>query len=136
MSITEAVYLVLCAAALGRGGETYIFDMGDPVNIYELARTVSLFSGFAPEEELPIQFTGLKKGEKVHEELWESWERRQPTAHPQIFALAGSDPLSVDMLSVVRELQCLVESHDQDGLLQLIGEIVPEFAVEQTALSA
>src|SRR3990172_11672006 len=85
MSITEAVYLVLCAATLGRGGETYILDMGDPVNIYELARAVSLLSGFAPEEELPIQFTGLKKGEKVHEELWESCEQPKPTAHPQIF---------------------------------------------------
>jgi len=136
MSITEAVYLVLCAATLGRGGETYILDMGDPVNIYELARAVSLLSGFAPDEELPIQFTGLKKGEKVHEELWESWEQPKPTAHPQIFALAGTDPLPIDMLSVVGELRNLVEVHDREGLLTYIGELVPGFAVERMPLSA
>ncbi len=77
MSISEAVNLILCAATMGSGGETFIFNMGDPVNIYELARTLTLFAGVIPGEELPIQFTGLKDGEKINEELWEDWETPQ-----------------------------------------------------------
>jgi FlaA1/EpsC-like NDP-sugar epimerase len=69
MSVREAVFLIFQAAALGQGGETFIFDMGEPVNIYELAKTVSLFSGYAPGEDLPIHIMGLREGEKMHEEL-------------------------------------------------------------------
>src|SRR6185369_12055090 len=116
--------------------ETFILDMGDPVNIYELARTVSLFSGFAPEEELPIQFTGLKQGEKFHEELWESWEQPRPTGHPQIFALSGSDPLDLDAIAMVEELKRLAQVNDRNGVLAYVGELVPEFGAEQLPLSA
>jgi FlaA1/EpsC-like NDP-sugar epimerase len=133
MSISEAVCLILSAARIGRGGETFIFDMGDPINIYELACTLSLYSGLAPEEELPIQFTGLRTGEKVNEELWESWECPQPTEHPRIFGLAGVDPLPIDILSVVERLEQLVETHDHAGLEEYIAELMPEFAADRAA---
>ena len=66
MSVPEAVHLILRAAALGKGGETFVFDMGEPLNIYELARTMMLFAGLKPEEDIPIEFIGLKEGEKDH----------------------------------------------------------------------
>jgi FlaA1/EpsC-like NDP-sugar epimerase len=133
MSITEAAYLTMCAARLGRGGETFILDMGDPINIYELARTLSLFSGLAPEEELPIEFIGLREGEKIHEELWETWEKPRPTGHPQIFALEGSDPFPIHICSAIDKLAELVDAHDHDGVLALIDELAPEFAAERTS---
>ncbi len=128
MSIPEAVYLVLCAAARGKDGETYIFDMGDPINIYQLARTMSLFSGYAPEEELPIQFIGLRDGEKFHEELWESWERPQPTENPLLFVLKGKNPAPIEILKAVQDFENYLTRRDYEGLIEYIDELVPSFA--------
>ena len=135
MSIAEAVNLILCAASLGRGGETFIFDMGNPVNIYELARTLTLFAGVVPGEELPIHFTGLRDGEKVSEELWEDWELPQATSNPQIFQLKGSSPHPVDIFAVVETFRELIARHDQTGLLEYIDEIVPDFPLQRAVIS-
>jgi FlaA1/EpsC-like NDP-sugar epimerase len=135
MSIPEAVSLILSAASIGRGGETFIFDMGTPVNIYELARALTLFAGVVPGEDLPIQFTGLKEGEKVNEELWEDWESPQPTDNPQVFRLTGSSPLGLDILPAVQRLQYLLGTHDQIGLLEYLDEIVPSFAMQRAGIS-
>jgi FlaA1/EpsC-like NDP-sugar epimerase len=135
MSISEAVNLILCAATMGRGGETFIFNMGNPVNIYELARTLTLFAGVVPGEELPIQFTGLKDGEKISEELWEGWEEPQATENPQMFRLKGSNPLSIDIFAAVRRFQELLAAHDQGGLLNYIDELVPTFPLQRAGLS-
>jgi FlaA1/EpsC-like NDP-sugar epimerase len=136
MSIPEAVSLILCAASLGRGGETFIFNMGTPVNIYELARALTLFAGVVPGEDLPIQFTGLKDGEKISEELWEDWELPQPTENPQVSRLTGSNPLSLDIVSAVQRLQELLGRRDQAGLLRYLDEIVPSFAAQRSGISA
>jgi FlaA1/EpsC-like NDP-sugar epimerase len=135
MSIPEAVSLILCAASIGTGGETFIFDMGTPVNIYELARALTLFAGVVPGEDLPIQFTGLKEGEKVSEELWEDWESPQPTENPQVFRLTGSSPWGLDILPAVQHLQYLLGAHDQVGLLEYLDEIVPSFAMQRSGIS-
>ena len=135
MSISEAVSLILCAASMGKGGETFIFNMGTPVNIYELARALTLFAGVVPGEELPIQFTGLKEGEKINEELWEDWEIPQPTENPQMYRLIGSDPLAIDILPSVRRLQEYLTAHDQAGLREYLGELVPTFASQRSGLS-
>ena len=134
MSISEAVYLVLCAASLGHGGETFIFDMGKPINIYELARTVSLFSGLAPEEEMPIEFVGLRDGEKVHEELWELWEQPQPTQHTQILALVGAAPRSRDINMIVSKLGELLNAHDHEGLVEYLKELAPNMTLQLTPM--
>jgi len=135
MSIPEAVFLILCAASLGKGGETFIFDMGEPVNIYELARTLMLFAGVMPGEELPIHFTGLKDGEKVAEELWDGWEVPESTDNSRIFKLAGSNPLSIDIFSAVGRFHEFIAAHDHAGLVQYIAELVPGFAQQRTSLS-
>src|SRR5260370_40820716 len=88
MTIAEAVCLILHAAAQGQGGETFVFDMGKPLNIYEIARAFSLFSGLTPGKDLLFEFIGLKEGEKIAEELWESVETLKPTEHKRIFPLS------------------------------------------------
>src|SRR5882724_3391815 len=128
MSIPEAVYLILCAAARGKGGETYIFDMGEPVNIYQLARTMSLFSGYIPEEELSIEFIGLRDGEKIHEELWESWEHPQATENPFLFVLKGQDPTPIEVMKALEEFEASLSDRNYDRLIALIDNLVPGFA--------
>jgi FlaA1/EpsC-like NDP-sugar epimerase len=135
MSIPEAVSLILCAASIGTGGETFIFNMGTPVNIYELARALTLFAGVVPGEELPIHFTGLKEGEKVSEELWEDWEVPQATENQHVFRLTGSDPLAIEILAAVQQMQDLLSIHDQTGLLEYLDEIAPRFAMQRSGIS-
>jgi len=134
MSIPEAVYLILCAAALGQGGETFIFDMGEPINIYQLARTMSLFSGFVPEEELPIQFIGLREGEKIHEELREDWEEMQPTAHPRLFTVAPQAHFRGDMGRMTQQMEQILERRDYASLLEYIDACFPKFAAGRIAV--
>jgi FlaA1/EpsC-like NDP-sugar epimerase len=136
MSIPEAVSLILCAASIGRGGETFIFNMGTPVNIYELARALTLLAGVIPGEELPIHFTGLRDGEKVSEELWEDWELPEATENPHVFRLKGTNPLAIEILPAVQQLQELLISHDQFGLLAYLDELVPSFAMQRSGISA
>jgi FlaA1/EpsC-like NDP-sugar epimerase len=135
MSIPEAVSLILCAASIGSGGETFIFNMGTPVNIYELARALTLFAGVVPGEGLPIHFTGLREGEKVSEELWEEWEIPKSTENPHVFKLTGSNPLAIDILSSVQQLQEYLSNHDYISMLEYLDEIVPTFASQRATES-
>jgi FlaA1/EpsC-like NDP-sugar epimerase len=135
MSIPEAVSLILCAASLGAGGETFIFNMGTPVNIYELARALTLLAGIVPGEELPIQFTGLREGEKVSEELWEDWELPEATDNPHVFRLTGNDPVPIEILPAVQQMQELLAIRDQTGLLEYLDEIAPRFAMQRSGIS-
>jgi FlaA1/EpsC-like NDP-sugar epimerase len=134
MSIPEAVYLILCAAALGQGGETFIFDMGEPINIYQLARTMSLFSGFVPDEELRIEFIGLREGEKVHEELREEWEEMHATAHPRLFTVTPKTSLRGDMARMTMHMEQILERRDYSGLLEYVEACFPKFAATRVAI--
>jgi O-antigen biosynthesis protein WbqV len=109
--------------------------MGTPVNIYELARALTLFAGFVPGEGLPIHFTGLREGEKVSEELWEEWEVPQATDCSQVFKITGSNPLSIDILPAVQRLQDYLSIHDQISMLEYLNEIVPSFASQRATES-
>jgi FlaA1/EpsC-like NDP-sugar epimerase len=135
MSVPEAVHLILRAAALGKGGETFVFDMGEPLNIYELAKTMTLFAGMKPGRDLQIEFIGLKEGEKVSEELWEDWERPIPTETARILVTAERNPLSRGILEKVKRMEDYVARHDRDGLLKYIHEVVPHFPVNRASTS-
>jgi len=87
MSIPEAVRLVLQAALLGQGGEIFVLDMGESINIYELAKTMICLSGYVPEIDIPIRFTGLAEGEKLHEELNDTDEEIEKTLHDRILMM-------------------------------------------------
>ena len=79
-----------CAGAMGRGGEIFVLDMGEPVRIVDLARDMIRLSGLREGDDVEIRFTGLRPGEKLYEELYAERERRLPTSHPKIMAAAAA----------------------------------------------
>jgi len=85
MTLSEAVSLVLQAAALAQGGEIFVLDMGEPVRILDLAKEMIVLSGLRPYEDIPIQFTGIRPGEKLFEELDVSERSAYRTGHARIF---------------------------------------------------
>jgi FlaA1/EpsC-like NDP-sugar epimerase len=92
MSISEAAQLVLQAGLMGNGGEIFVLDMGEPVRIVDLARDMIRLSGFS-ENDIGIEFTGLRPGEKLYEELLSDRESTLPTPHPKLrIAKAGAAP--------------------------------------------
>jgi len=131
MSVREAVHLILRAAALGNGGETFVFEMGEPVNIYELAKTMMLFAGLRPERDLAIEFTGLSEGEKVTEELWEDWEKPATTPDQRILRIAEQDPRAEGILAKIDWMEHLLDSGDQGGLLAYLEDFAPQFGAKR-----
>jgi FlaA1/EpsC-like NDP-sugar epimerase len=90
MTIQEAVHLVVQANAIGEGGEIFVLNMGEPVRIIDLARSVIRLSGLEPDQDIPIKFIGLRPGEKLYEELFSEEEFVKNTNHPQIFEVSNS----------------------------------------------
>jgi FlaA1/EpsC-like NDP-sugar epimerase len=131
MSVPEAVHLILRAAALGAGGETFVFEMGEPVNIYELAKTMMLFAGLRPERDLAIEFTGLNDGEKVTEDLWEEWESPIPTEDRRVLRIAEQNPEARGISMKIDWMEYLLNRNDQDGLLAYLKHFAPEFQAQR-----
>jgi FlaA1/EpsC-like NDP-sugar epimerase len=128
MSIPEAVYLILRAAELGRGGETFVFEMGEPINIYELAKSMSLLAGRMPGKDISIHFVGLQRGEKVTEELWEEWEYPARTPIKEILVITERNPASEKVLDKIHRLEMYLAANDRDGLRDYVNRMVPQFA--------
>ena len=103
MTIPEAVQLILQAGAMGKQGETFLLDMGQPVRILELARDLIRLSGLRPDVDIKIEFTGVRPGEKINEELHYASEARRPTAHAKI-SVSESDAAPPLLLSAVDRL--------------------------------
>ena len=132
MSAPEAVHLILRAAARGRGGETFVFDMGEPLNIYELAKSMMLFAGLKSESDIRIEFTGLHKGEKLTEELWEEWEHPTPTGSARVLVIRERSRQARGILARIRCMEEFLARGDSEGLLQYVQEIFPEFEENRT----
>ena len=131
MLIPEACQLILQAGAMGKGGEIFVLEMGKPVRIEDMARDLIRFSGFEPDRDIQIEYTGLRPGEKLYEELMTDDENVIPTDHEKIMVLNGKES---DMCTVFEDLdilKSLVRSRDRDRITEVIRKIVPEFAVEQ-----
>ncbi|MCR1900066.1 polysaccharide biosynthesis protein [Irregularibacter muris] len=127
MTIPEASQLVLQAGGMARGGEIFILDMGDPVKIVDLARDLIRLSGFIPDEDIKIEFTGLRPGEKLYEELLTAEEGLVATKHAKILI---SQPISHNAIEFMKELEKLkgVLSKSGEEIAQVMKEIVPSFS--------
>jgi FlaA1/EpsC-like NDP-sugar epimerase len=127
MTIPEAVGLVLQSAALGEGGEIFILDMGEPVRIVDLARHLIELSGFTPEKDIRIEFTGLRPGEKLFEEMNYQGESITATRHPKILRLL-CEPRSIEALrGAVARLTEQADRLDSNQLKRLLSQTVPEY---------
>jgi len=127
MTIPEACQLVLEAGAMGKGGEIYMFDMGQPVRIVDLARNMIRLSGLQPDEDIKIVFNGLRPGEKLFEELLNINENTIPTHHPRIM-IARVNPVEYDLVkSHMEKLETAWKTGDDFEMVRMIKEIVPDF---------
>ena len=125
MTIPEAVGLVLQTATLGKGGEIFILDMGQPVKIIDMARQMIELSGYRPGVDIEIKITGLRPGEKLYEELRHTDETHEPTSHPRIFKLR-SEPGPEDAEVWLGELR-QAAAGSAATLKQVMRRQVPEY---------
>ena len=126
MTISEAVSLVLQAGSYAKGGEIFVLDMGEPVKILDLAENLIHLSGYKPYEEIDIEFTGLRPGEKLYEEILMDEEGMQETENKLIYI---GQPIKIDEDKFFRQLEelekeCLKEA---DELRSRVQEIVPTY---------
>lgn len=127
MTIAEAAQLVLQAAALGTGGEVFVLDMGEPVRILDLARKMILLSGLKPERDIRIEFSGIRPGEKLCEELSAYEEDTLPTAHSQIRVFRGSGVAGEVLSRCLEDLRGAVAARDAEGAVLCLRELIPEY---------
>ena len=131
MTIPEAVQLVLEAGAMGEGGEVFMFDMGERVRIWDLAMKMIQLAGKVPEVDIAVEITGLRPGEKLHEELLLQAEDLLPTHHPKIMRAAHTE--APPEVWVERLLQLGARKGDHAGTLELLEASLPEFATMRNA---
>jgi FlaA1/EpsC-like NDP-sugar epimerase len=130
MSIPEAAQLILQAGAMGEGGEIFILEMGAPIRIVDLARDLIRLHGLEPDQDILIDFVGLRPGEKLHEELITSGEGIVPTSHEKITVLRGHSHSPEVVLKQVEELLAAARLSDESALKRKLQEIVPEYTPE------
>jgi FlaA1/EpsC-like NDP-sugar epimerase len=127
MTIPEACQLVLEAGVMGRGGEVFIFDMGQSVKILDLARKMILLSGLKPNKDIDIVFTGLRDGEKLFEELLNQRENTVPTHHEKIMIAKVQEYRYPEINSFVDLFNDLINDRNELKMVTLMKELVPEF---------
>ena len=127
MTIPEACRLVLEAAFMGKGNEIFVFDMGTPVKIVDLARRMIELAGLVPGEDIEIQYTGLRPGEKLYEELLATKENTLSTNNAKIYRAQVREYDYNDICSVMNPLIALAIKVDKMGTVQMMKGIVPEF---------
>jgi len=128
MTIPEASQLVLQAAAMGGGGEIFVLDMGEPVKIVDLAKELITLSGFRPGEDIDIEFTGLRPGEKLFEELSIEGEDMQSTYHPKIGIWQKNVPMDRQALHhEIAVLLSIAPTQNHAKIVAQIKRLVPEY---------
>jgi FlaA1/EpsC-like NDP-sugar epimerase len=127
MSIPEAARLVIQAGAMGKGGDVFLLDMGDPVKIYDLATQMIELSGLQPGKDIPILVTGLRPGEKLYEELLINSDNALKTAHPKIFAAREVMIPWVELQELLEQLFTVSRHNQPKQIKALLKQIVPEY---------
>lgn len=129
MTIPEAVSLVLQAGAYAKGGEIFVLDMGEPVKIVDLARNLILLSGHKPDEDIQIEFTGLRPGEKLYEEMLMKEEGMQETANKLIHI---GKPIQMDEEKFLKQLEEIKEHvvEEPDDIREWVQKMVPTYSIQ------
>jgi len=144
MTIPEAVYLVLQAASMENGGETFVLNMGEPVRILDLAEDLIRLSGLEPHRDIEIAYTGIRPGEKMTEELWDEGTPLKPTLHPDIsrldtdvssLNLNPSIKLRASLPQAIDTLSRLSHSDDTEAMIKLLDELIPNSSIRQLSES-
>ncbi|MGN6228288.1 MAG: polysaccharide biosynthesis protein [Dyella sp.] len=136
MTIPEACQLILQASSLGKGGEIFALDMGEPVKIRDLAEQMIRLAGKKPGTEIPIVYTGLRSGEKLFEELFHALENYSETAHAKIF-LAQHREVAWELLqAVINKAAEAVDRFDEEELRRCVSSLLPSFRWSDTAQPA
>jgi FlaA1/EpsC-like NDP-sugar epimerase len=128
MTIPEACQLVLQAAVIGEGGQICVLDMGEPVKIVDLARNLILLSGLKPDADIKIEFTGMRPGEKLYEELSTMLEATAPTTHEKVRIYTGNGMPEGDMLTWLSLLRDICERRDAGRLVLALKDIVLDYS--------
>jgi FlaA1/EpsC-like NDP-sugar epimerase len=127
MTIPEAVHLVLRASGEGRGGELFVLNMGQPVKVVDLAKDLIKLSGLE-EDDIPIVFTGVRPGEKLHEALFDPDMQMQPTAHAEVLRVTGEERAApADFDDLLRRLEEAAARGQAPAIETLLQQIVPGF---------
>lgn len=127
MTIPEACQLVLEAASMGNGGDVFVFDMGESVKIVDLAKKMITLSGLILDKDIAIEFSGLRPGEKLYEELLNTDENTLPTHHPKIMIAQLTQPSFAMLEIALGEVERYLLEGTNKELIGLIKELVPEF---------
>jgi len=127
MTIPEACQLVLEAGSMGNGGEIYIFDMGKPVKIIDLARKMIRLAGFVPDRDIKIKIVGLRPGEKLYEELLNDTSKTLPTYHEKIMIAQEIQEEFEDLHVEIEDLIGIASFFDNEDIVAKMKKIIPEF---------
>ncbi len=127
MTIPEAVQLILQAGALGRGGEVFVLDMGEPVKVVDLATDLIRLSGLEPGQDIKIQFCGIRPGEKLYEEMFFSAEHVMPTVHPKVLRARNGLLAEGTMRKIDALAKSALNGDGEEEIRKLLRELVPDF---------
>ena len=127
MTIPEAVQLVLQAGALGRGGEVFLLDMGEPIRIVDIASDLIRLSGLSVGTDIQIKFTGMRPGEKLYEEMFFSAENVLTTDHPKVLRARNGILPEGAMRRIEALLAAADATHPDEELRQVLRTLVPDF---------
>jgi lipopolysaccharide/colanic/teichoic acid biosynthesis glycosyltransferase len=131
MTIPEAVRLVLQAGAMGKGGEVYLLDMGEPVRIVDLARQLIRLAGMREGEDVEIVFTGLRPGEKLYEELHSDSESTRITRHERILVWDLDALEETELLAEIEKLVAVARTGSSESIRRALHRLVPEYLEPQ-----
>lgn len=127
MTIPEACQLVLEAGTMGKGGEIYVFDMGIPVKILDLAEKMIKLSGFEPHTQIKIEYTGLRPGEKLYEELLGDEETTMPTHHPKIMVARVTSHSFDEIKNELMKVRKIINEMSNQEIVQFLKHMLPEY---------
>ncbi len=135
MTIAEASQLILQAMVNGIGGEIFVLDMGEPVKISYLAEQMIRLVGKEPGKDISIEYTGLRPGEKLFEELFHASEHLVSTEHEKLFKARFRQIDWNELVQTVRMLQAACATHQNDELVVLLKSLVPEFCCDMDLIA-